>query len=50
MPGGMAHAHGACPTLFLASYAFKMSLKSISNLVLAARDMLAGAQGQPVAA
>ena len=35
-------AHYACPTFLLASYAFKMSLKNIFNLVSAAEDMLAG--------
>ena len=45
-----ASEYGACPTFFLASYPFKMSLKSIFNLVSAAGDMLTGAQSQIVAA
>ena len=49
LPCCFEHAHGACPTFILASYALKMSLKSIFNLVSAAGDMLAGAQSQIMA-
>ena len=45
----MAHGNGACPTTVMASYVFEMSFKSIFNLILAAGDMLAGAQSQIVA-
>ena len=50
LPDCVEHAHGACPTFFWASYAFKMSLKSIFNLVSAAADMLTGVQSQIVVA
>ena len=49
LPDVFAHAHGARLTFCLASYAFKISLKSIFNLILAAGDILAGAQSQNVA-
>ena len=42
----MAHAHNVCLIVSMASYDFKIPLKSILNLVSAAEDMLAGGQSQ----
>ena len=49
LAGGLAHAHGACPTFFWPHILFKMPLKCIFNLVSAAGAMLTGAQSQIVA-
>ena len=46
LTSGLANGPNVCPALFMALYVFKMSLKSIFNLVSAAGDMLAGAQSQ----
>ena len=49
-----ARRYGSCTwcmsIIFMALYAFKMSLKNIFNLVSAAGDMLVGAQNQIVVA
>ena len=50
LPGGLALAHGASPTICMALYGFKMSLKGISYLILAAGDMVAGVHSQIVVA
>ena len=50
LPSGLAHGHGACPTIFMASYIFKITFKGIFDLVSAAGDMLPDAPSQIVAA
>jgi hypothetical protein len=50
LPGCFEHAHCAWPTIILASYILKVSLKSLFNLISAAGDMLTGVQSQIMAA